>query len=431
MSKRRNSKEVIDQINALITEADALKAKEELTPEESERLAEISTQLDGLTTEKEQAVAVEKVDEVKERMAQAARPAPRVAAQVRRDDTMNIGEMMRALLAADKYPETYSRARSLGIDLTANGLHIPVDYSALNFRKKKSKQRTIMSTGGSTSGAELIYQTYSQKITDALVYESPLLGFLGSETTGDGNKRTYFKLNNTSLMSAYNDNSGGTETVPTIPEVNMTTAQVVIAVKSINSGFQKITKEELRDSAIQLEARLVQNVGIMHARKMEYEIVQGSGDGDPGVQGLESVATPLDDVASWSDLSVKRLLTSIPYQYRANVLFLSNQDTKDAVEEVLIDDLGRSLFDRTIEDGIEFDTLHGKKWLVSRHVSADTVLCFAPEYYMLRMVSGMETQVFNERFWPNYAVSSLASFGGAWLGESSAIKSLALSGVSS
>lgn len=434
MSKTRaTAEEIQTQIAAAMAEADQLKAKadaEGLTPEETAKLEELVAQIEQLQTELAAANTEQRYAAAKARMAEPTRSAPKIPAiHVRDSKRPSFAEgfslwASARTAGADMSPDAYYKARSAGFDLNNTSIKVPCNYRGLNF-----KQRTIMSKGGAGSGLEYVYQTYSDKVVEYLTYSSPLLGLVGSETTGDGNNRTYFVVDDTSMISTFTSASGGTETAPTIPDTNLTTANVVIGCFDITSGYQKISFNELRDAyaAVGLEDKIAKANANSHARLIEKQVVQATGNGSTGVKGLQASSTELTDTSAWDQEALEGLYFSVPAQYRSNAVFLTHPDTYGDLFSALKDGNDRTLFDKSVDQGIEYDVLLGKKIIQSEWVAADRVLFFNPEFYMLRMVEGQIFQQFTEKFFPNVAWAGIMSFGGSWLGPASACKSLSLS----
>lgn len=425
---RATADEIQNQIASLMAEADQLKAKADdggLTPEDQARLEEIVAQIEQLQEELKAAQTEQRFQAVKERHAAPTRPAPKFDNKVYATPKASVGEALSLFLRskspdADLSPEAVYKARSLGINLGNPGAKLPVNYRGLNF-----KTRTIMSKGGTGSGAELVWQSYSDKVVEYMTYSSPLVGLLGSETTGDGNLRTYFKLDDSNMKSTYTSASSGTETNPTIPETNISTGNKVIGCFDITSGYQKVSFNELRDSYINLEDKIAKANANSHARKIEEEVLKAAGNGTTGVEGIEAAATAVTPhVGPWTLSALEDLYFSVPAQYRADCIFVANGDTYGDIYKVLKNDVGDSLFAKTVDQNIEYDVLLGKKFIQSDFVSDDTVLFFNPSYYMLRVVEGQLFQQFTERFWPNVAWAGVMTFGGAWLGPDAAAKSI-------
>lgn len=428
MNKVRSVEDIEAQIATLMAEADQLKAKadsdEGLTPEEQARLEEVVAQLEALQEEAAQSRSMERLEGVKDRMAAPTRPAPRIPATYRRDDPRADANEGLRLWFASQFSQCRTdyrqllRMAELGFNPGASSVQIPFRWDNVNH---KTKQRTKLSTGGSTTGAELIYKTYSDKITEYMTYESPFIGALASETLDNGSERTYYKIDPTALKSTKTSTGGGSETNPTIPEVNVSTAKVVIKPITFTSGYQKITWEMTQDSGVNLFDRMATWNGQSHARAIEDEVINGVGTGaDGAVEGLLHVATAVDPVSAFDAEAIEGLYYEIPQQYRANAIFLVNDATAKTLRQSLKDGNERSLFDKNIVDGVEWDTFMGKRFYVSEYMDDDQILYFVPDFYQLLFGGGEEFAMFNEKFFPDKAVAGLIRVSGAWLGPTTA-----------
>lgn len=408
--------ELKNQIADLTAQADALNNKQDKTPEDVTKLEELVTQIEELQKQLDAANAQQRFIAAKERMNAPTRPAPVIERKhYATAKAPQAGEALALFLGNDKTPDGYYKARSAGIDLGSNRFSVPMNFNRLNY-----KNRTIMSKGGVGSGAELVWQSYSDKVSEYLALSSPILSLVASETTSDGNNRTYFRIDDTSMEATYTSASGGTETVPTIPDTNLSTDNVVIACFDLTSGYQKISFNELRDSAVNLEEKIARANANSFARKMERELFTASGDGSSGVQGISQVATDYGNQSDWEKEYVEAFYFNFPAQYRANAIFACNPDTYKDLYANLKDSTGRTLFDKDASQGLEYDVLFGKKIIVSSYIADNTLYMFDPEKYMLRLVNNQIFQRFDEKFFPNVAWAAILSFGGAWIGDADA-----------
>lgn len=422
--KLRLSEEVQAQLADLMAQADAIKAKyadgSEMSEEDATALADLVAQMEALQAEREQADVRERMEAIKVRQAAPLRPAPRLTPVHRQPEAVTAGQALGLWLRAhgpegDRSPEAAYRLRTAGIDMGSSSVKLPLNYGTLN-----KKQRTVLTKGGALTGADYVWQSYSDKVVEYLTYFSPLLSLVGSETTGDGNARSYFVVDDTAMESTYLTASGGTESAPTIPDTNLATAVKVINTFDLSSGYQKVSFQELRDSYIDLESKIAKANSNSHARKLEREVLTATGDGVTAVQGVAQAAHALSNVSAWTQDVLLSALMSIPPQYRKTALFCSNDSVRNDINIALRDEIGRSLFERTIEDDVEFDQILGKKYVVSQYVAANQLLVFVPDFYMLRMVEGQQLMAFSERFWPLSAWASVLSFGGAFIGPTGA-----------
>lgn len=428
MQQRATPDELQKQIADLTAQADALQPKangpDGLTADDQKQLEDIVSQIEDSQKQLDAANTQQRFLAAKERMSAPTRPAPKFDQKVYATPKISFGEAFSLWCRAgtrdaDNSPEAVYKARQAGISLDAKGMKIPANWNKLAF-----KNRTIMSKGGTGSGAELVYQTYSDKVTEYLTLSSPLLGLLSSETTSDGNNRTYFRLDDTAMEATYTTDSGGTETNPTIPDTNLATGNVTISCFDLTSGYQKISFNELRDSAISLEDKIAKASANSFARRMEKDVLTATGNGQTAVQGLVEVVTALTNVATWTVAGLEKLYFQFPGQYRANAIFVINPDTHGDLYTALKNDVGDSYFGKTVDQGVEWDTLFGKKVVVSRFMPDNTIYMFDPSMYQVRLVEGQTFQRFDEKFFPNIAWAGVMSWGGAWIGDPAACLSL-------
>lgn len=420
---RATLEEVQAQIAEVQSQLEALQEKansdEGLSPDEQAKFEELVAQLEDLKNQESQAGAEARYAAIKHRDNLPKTPAPKVWASAKREEYVNPRHAMGLWLrhhidkARPLTAEEQNLVSKANFSLMSDTIQLPVSYNTLNF-----KNRTVLSKGGVGSGAEWVYTTQSDKVTEYLTYSSPILGMLGSETTDDGNQRDYYRVDDTAMEATYFDS----ETAPTIGETNVVSSKVTIGTKDIHTGFQKVSFQELRDSAVNIEEKITKADGNSKARKIENEIINGSGNGSTGVQGLlavdNSVGSASESAFDQDDL--ESIYFSIPPQYRANAMWLYSDDTSRILRRQLKDDVKRSLFDKNIVDNVEWDTLLGKRAVVSQYMPDGMILFFVPEHYMLRLVSGQTFQVFTERFAPHKGWMGYMSFGGAFLGPTGA-----------
>lgn len=426
----RASEEVQQEIDKLMAEADALNGKveagEELSEEEQARLAEIVAALESMSGELESARTQEKYVEVKERLEMPVKPAVRYSQPVHvaggdgKDFAKGLGLWLQGPRAT-RTADAYRTAKSVGFTLGDKFAHLPIAFDKLNFTSRR-----MLTTGGSGTGAELIYQTFSDRLTEYMTYVSPVLGLVPTETTNDGNARTYYIVDDTALEATEITASSGTEAAPTIPDKDIATANKVLKCKEITSGYHKVSFQELRDSYVGLPDKIAKAAANSIARKVEKDLFVGAGDGDPEVEGILSVVDDLSDVASFSDANIETLYFSVPSQYRANAIWISNSATYVKIRAALKDDMNRSMLETDAKDGIEWDVMKGKKYVVSENVPNDQLLFINLDYYQLRFAAGINLFHLEEKFFPAQAWSSMISFAGGWLGPTAAAKSLSL-----
>lgn len=438
----RASEEVQGLIGKITAEADALQATadgRELTPEETAKLTELVAQLESLNQELAAVQAQERLAAVKAKGFEPSKPAPRITPVTRErpKDKVSFGEGFTRwanfwLGDGDVSAESMYRAKQAGFNVGSRRVTIPIDFGTLNRRERKlqrSMQRTALSTTGAGTGAEWIWYEFGEKVVEYLTYFSPLLGLVASETSKTRQEKPYFQVDDTAMESNYDTYYAGSEVAPTIPEKNVVSDVVKIKCFGINSGYQKVTREELQESFVNIENTVAKATSNSHARFMEREIITATGDGVSGVQGLMTVADAVDGspVSAWSQDVIEDSINEVPLQYRQNVILLSNDSTKSSINRTLRDDIGRSLFDKTVDQDYEYDTLLGKKYIVSEYMDDDDLLIFDPSWYQLRLVEGVTFEMLDQKFHPLLAWYGHMSFGARWIGPTSAVKKVSKS----
>lgn len=438
--QQRSIADLESTLARLVAEAEALQARiSELTPEEVERLDAAVAEAETTSGELESARRAERLRATQTVLRQPTRPAPVVHPQHRSAPSVHAGngndqfEALRTWLRSftddpDRSGDASHRAASAGFNVGSTAVRLPCDYGgSLNRIKRRS-----LSKGGTNLGAELIPKTYSAKVTEYITYFSPILSLVDSETTADGNSRDYFRIDDTALMSSYITASSGTELNPTIPDKDIATGAVTINAFDITSGYHKLTRQVVRDSAVMLVDKVSKAIGNSHARRMEYDLVNGTGNGTTGIQGLVAASTVYGSaVDTFTPELFEAVYFSVPQQYRGGCVWLMSDTAMAKAVANLKDTAGNSLFGKTAEDEAEIRTLHGRPVYTSEHMpaygaNAKSVLFFNPMFYMLRLVEGQTIDVLREKFYPHIAYAGGMAFGGAWLGPASAAKCIQL-----
>ena len=431
----RTSAELAAERGRLIAEAEQLQTRSAttpLTPDEDGRLDQCIAEAERLEGEIGRVRREERLAHQRSTLAQPTRPAPQFTPAQRSTGPAGDAQaegLKTWLLSfgpdADRSPDASYRAQQGGFVIGASAARVDVDYRGTLNRTK----RRAMSTGGSGTGAELIPQTYSGKVTEYITYFSPVVGAVDSEVTDDGNSRDYFRFDDTALMSTYTTASSGTEIAPTIPDKDVTTGSVTINVFDITSGYHKLTRQVLRDSAVTITDKVTKAIGNSHARRIEYDVVNGTGNGTTGIQGLIAAAAVYGGAAvdAFTPDLFESVYFSVPQQYRAGCVWLFSDTSMAKAVNKMKDTTGRSLFGKTMAEGAEIRTLFERPCYTSAHMpaygaNAKSVLFFNPMFYMLRLVRGQTIDVLREKFYPNLAYAGGMSFGGAWLGPAAAIK---------
>ena len=434
--EQMTANELVSYKAQLIAEADALLLRSNAgtaTAEEEARLEQVvndAEQVSGLIGKKRSAdrLAALRSQQHQPTRPAAAPPAPAVhVAGSDGGDAEALKLWFRSHTSeADISADASYRSAQHGYALGATAVSLGCDFGGtLNRAKRRS-----LSKGGTNLGKETIPNTYSAKVTEYLTYFSPFLGLLDSETTADGNDRDYFIIDDTALMSSQITASGGSELSPTIPDSDIATNAVRIKCYDITSGYHKLTQQVIRDSAVNLQDKVAKGIGNSHARRLEYDAIRGSGTNE--ARGILTAATVYGSAVADVDADLfESVYFSVPQQYRGQCIWLMSDTGMARAKKKLKDTTGRTLFDRTIEDGAEVPTLFGRPVYTSAHMpaygaNAKPFLFFNPLFYMLRIVAGQSLTVLREKFYPHVAYAGGMAFGGDWLGPTSANKCIQL-----
>jgi HK97 family phage major capsid protein len=432
---QRTAAELTTERARLIADAEALQTRsltETLSPEDEARLDQCIAEAERIHGELNRMNRQQRITAQRSSLAQPTAPAPvftpaqRIPATAANAEAEALRIWLRSFTEdAERAPDAVHRAAQAGFHVGSSTARFgSADVSSIN----RAKLRTL-STGGAGTGAEVVpAKTYSGKVLEYIGYYSPFLGFLDSETTADGVKRAYFKIDDTALTSSYITASSGTELAPTIPDKDIATGAVDISTFDITSGYHKITRQELRDSAITLTDKVTKAIGNSHRRRIEADVINGTGNGVTGVQGLLAAAAVYGDPVAEADIDAELfegLYFSVPQQYRGECIFLFSDTGMAKAVSKLKTTTGESLFGKTMMDGAEIRTLFGRPVFTSAHMpafdfEAKPFLFFNPLHYMLRMVSDQTIDVLREKFYPHLAYAGGMAFGGAWRGPTGA-----------
>jgi HK97 family phage major capsid protein len=424
----RTSAQIQADRAAMIAEAEGLQTRAATAPlsaEEDARFDYCLTEAERLAGELATAQRAERLTAQRAALQQPARPAPAPGAGVVTPQTRNAGgtaEGLRLWLRsftdeADFSTDARFRAQQSGFPIGSTSARMQCDFGgSLN----KAKRRAI-SKGGTNTGAELIPKTYADRVTEYITFFSSLIGYVDSEVTADGNDRTYFRIDDTALISSYITASSGTELEPTIPDVDIATGAVVIKAFEITSGYHKLTRQALRDSAVTLEDKVAKAVANAHARRIERDMILGGGT--TAARGILTAATAYG-ATTYDDFTadlIEDVYFSVPEQYRNGCIWLTSSSGMARLRRKLKDSTGRSLFSQAIEDGAEVLYLHGRPVVTSSYMpgfaaNQKPLVFFHPMMYMLRLVEGQMLDVLKEKFHPHIGYASGMAFGGDYLG---------------
>ncbi|QEL18535.1 phage major capsid protein [Limnoglobus roseus] len=409
-----------------ITEADALQTRsrtQALTAEEQTKLISLVDTAELLAGEIDQVHTAERLAAQRNRATAPTRPAPAAPTIIVAGNSRVPSEEEGLRIWLNSFGGRVSaddvyRARTAGFDVGSGRIELRADYGGtLNAHK-----RTI--SKGADPGQKFIPTTYSDKVTEYLTFFSSVLGLVDSETTNDGNDRTYFVVDDTAMISDYTTASSGTELAPTIPDNDPTLGSVVIKARTITSGYHKLTREAARDTAVSLTDKLAKAIGNSHGRKIEKDVIGGNGTTE--AQGLMTASTQFGSlITDISTDSFDDLYFAMPEQYRNGAIWLVSPTLQARMRKKFKDTTGRALFSDAIEGDRRVMRYGGCPVVASTFmpgwaVNKKAVVFVNPLFYLLRLVAGQTIDVLTEKFHPHLAFAGLMSFGGGWLGPAAA-----------
>ncbi len=426
----RSAVEIRTEHARAIAEADQLQARSRtaaLSAEEQARLLAAVDTAEQLAVELDAALLNERLAAQRQRATAPSRPAaaPMVHVAPARNQVSE-EEGLRLWLASfggGASAENVYRARAAGFEIGQNSARLAVNYERLN-----SRRRTVSKIAD--PGNDWVPVTYSDKVTEYLTFFSRIVGMVDSETTTDGNDRTYFIVNDTSMMSTHITDSGGTEIAPTIPEADPVLGSKVIKAQTITSGYHKITREAARDTAVSVTDRLAKAIGNSHARKIERDVILGNGTTE--AEGIITSGTrygsAVDDINE--DL-MDEIFFNVPEQYRDGCVWLMHSTTQAKLRKKLKDGNDRTLFSDSLEGDRRILRYGGLPVITSSYMpawgaNAKVISLVNPMFYLLRLVAGQQIDVLTEKFHPHLAYAGLMAFGGGYLGPTTANQYLQL-----
>jgi len=430
----KTAKQLDNERIELLAQAENLMVRsktETLSDEEQQRLDGLLEQAEAKQNEVQMQRRSERLDALKTEMEQPMREAPRVYAEYKKrslDDSELIHLWFRSNQGEKLSGDVHARAeREFGVNLRSSKLEIPCQFAIGPEGKIKKR---VMSTINTGNGAETVFDSFSTQVTEYLTYFSPLLGYLPSETTANGQASDYIRIDDTALEATDITDTGGDEETPTIPEVEVASGLTRVATKVITAGVFKLSRQLDRDSPVNWRNYIARAGSHAIARKLEKDVVTGSGDGDPAPMGLLQSATSGGTVASFSPSNVDTFLDLIPDQYRQRLILLGNAATRSDVRNNYVDDVGRSLFDVNAAEDHTVVRLRGIPFVTSSYMTNNKLLVFNPDFYMVRYVGTIVISYLAEKYWPHSAWSMDLQFGACWLGPSTARYVLTKSGGS-
>jgi HK97 family phage major capsid protein len=176
-----------------------------------------------------------------------------------------------------------------------------------------------------------------------------------------------------------------------------------------SQAIVKVTEEMLED-APQLESYILSSVPQAFTHYINDLIVRGSGVGAPaGIIGSDCEIAVARAGASAVDLTdVQGLRNRMPQAWRANAVWIANQDIEPQLENMVIEGTGGGLYPVFMPAGgvagKQYDTLYGRPIIFVESASAlgtkgDLILWYPQGYRAAMKVGGLRQDVNMSVYW--------------------------------
>jgi HK97 family phage major capsid protein len=295
------SKEIRNQINKLLSDMSALAAKP-WTTESRSSFDAMNTEVDQLENDAARVESIEK----REAGRKDFTPSPRH--QI-------------ASSFVDNASDSEKRAR-FSTAFRAYALHGRAGMTA-------EEQRDLLTTSDG-SGAAVIAQLFNGELISALKYFGPIAAMVRQRRTDNNGAPLKVSLSsdvaNGITLLATEGTSAPAETDPAF-------ASKLLGVDTVSLGLVKISRQELADSAFDLDAFIRESFGKRYARGLEAAVTTGkdsAGTTLPNVQSLAGTAvvgtttTVLANGIGWTDLTALYGALDPAYTIRPNWVFNSS-----------------------------------------------------------------------------------------------------------
>jgi HK97 family phage major capsid protein len=434
----------------LVAEADQLHSRTKsqdnpLTAEEEARLDELLNQAEALDKDIHHARRAERLVTEKGKLEAPARPAfqaPTATASMYAGEWQNtkqrkaeheaLNTWCRVVCGEQVSANEIFKCRSAGLDPAHNKLPLTLDWEGA--KQRAIKQRTVMASNASGAGAEWVFQNYMDKVVDYLLVESTLLNYINVENVENANDYLVFNRDDTSVLGDYVTASSGTESNPTVPDNNVTSAQNIIKVMFLNSGYLKFTRQELNRSGVPIMETVARATAKALARKIEKDMLLAAAAGTSAIGGILQAGT--EQVAGDTSLGgggltipiMEDLVYSVPQQYRTGSVIVTSPTGEQKLYQIFKATTGQSLFERLPSDPPNVERLLGCPVIVSNWMDAygtannKPFLCFQPDFYKAVAVQNSGLELVREKFHPLIAAYQEAWFGGKWVGPNTAAR---------
>jgi HK97 family phage major capsid protein len=216
----------------------------------------------------------------------------------------------------------------------------------------------------STPGSELIPQTWINQVELAMIAYGPMLAYVSTLTTADGQKLNYPTGDDTGNSGALI--AEGTE-ITTVADPTM--SSITIDAFEYTSNFVKMPFTLARDSMVNIDLLIATLIGERMGRIYTSEATTGSGTSR--IQGIRTASAAGVTAASATAIAgddLIGLMHSVDPAYRPNGTFMAHDTIISAIRKLKATD-GQYLWQSNLREG-QPDTLLGKMIIPNAYMAS-------------------------------------------------------------
>jgi len=342
-------KELKDKRNKLLTDAQALVRKAEVTAEDRQSADRMLAEVDIVEADIAREERFSKFDA--EQHSSVIPPRPNPGSDVDATPEKRNAAEKRAFSNYVKYGVVDSN----------------VMRSAAPLSSAELRDLGVGSVAGSISGGyQLVPQAFYPVLEDAQKAWGGLLNIVNTHETDNGAPMKIAFTNDTgNMVTVIGEDTGVSETDPSI-------SGVLSSTDFLTTGSVKVSLAELQDSAFDIDAFIRDSFGKRWFRGVNYLVTNGSSSGNvQSILGAGIVASPYSSAGITSASTgaigyadIAGLYASLDPAYEQNASFVFNSTTRGYLLKIE-DSLGRPLFVPS-PSANTFDMLLGKKVVLNQ-----------------------------------------------------------------
>jgi HK97 family phage major capsid protein len=342
-------KEMKDKRNQLLTQAQALVRKAEVTAEDRQSADRMLVEVDTIEADIAREERFTKFEAEQNSSVTPPRPIP----------GSEVTDTPEKRTAAEK--RAFSNYVKYGVvDSTVMRSAAPLSGTEL-------RDLGVGSVAGSiTGGYQLVPQAFYPVLEDAQKAWGGLLNIVNTRETDNGAPMKIAFTNDTAnMVTVIGEDTGVSESDPSI-------SGVLSSTDFLTTGAVKVSLAELQDSAFDIDAFIRDSFGKRWFRGVNYLVTNGSSSGNvQSILGAGIVASPYSSAGVQSATTatvaygdIAGLYAALDPAYEDNASFVFNSNTRGYLLKIT-DSLGRPLFIPAPNAGA-FDMLLGKKVVLNQ-----------------------------------------------------------------